>query len=120
MTDDLRTAISSINLRASPMPSPGLPGAGAGRGDATPLAGGSPTSQRSSGAFERAECVEGEPVEVAEPLAFDTTDLEELRYLGEGAGGAVSMVRSRKSGKVMAKKVSSARRLPSRPAIHPC
>ena len=101
MADDLRTAISSINLRASPMPSPRLDGGG-GRGDATPSAGGSPTSQRSSGVWEEKT---GEPAEPAEPLAFDPSDLEELRYLGEGAGGAVLMVRSRKTGKVMAKKV---------------
>ena len=74
------------------------------------MAGGSPTSQRSSGAFESADVAagarQGESCEVAEPLAFDPSDLEELRYLGEGAGGAVSMVRSRKSGRLMAKKVS--------------
>ena len=102
MADDLRTAISGINLRASPMPSPRLDGGGGGRGDATPSAGGSPTSQRSSGVWEEKTGASTEP---AEPLAFDPSDLEELRYLGEGAGGAVSMVRSRKTGKVMAKKV---------------
>ncbi len=47
----------------------------------------------------------GDDEEAGSPV-FDPTELEHLRRLGEGTGGAVELVKDRRSGRIMAKKVS--------------
>lgn len=101
MADDLRMAVAGLSLKD-------LPAAFAGDGSVEA------SSSRSSGEeLEKVGCFGGERMKVpkreAEPLKFDPAELEDLAYLGEGAGGAVMKVRSRRTNVVMAKKVCSPR-----------
>lgn len=94
MVDDLRHTIGQLRVSASPLPSPGL-GGGDGGGNGTGRGLVSQEKQQGPAEDEAAKA----------PLAFEASDLEDLAYLGEGAGGAVTKVRSKKTGVIMAKKV---------------
>jgi hypothetical protein len=101
MADDLRTAISSINLRSN-LSTP-LPISNSDKSELCYSSAGGDQGLDRRGSEDGTAARKGEGE--AEPLAFDPRDLEELAYLGEGAGGAVMKVRSRSTGRVMAKKV---------------
>jgi mitogen-activated protein kinase kinase len=66
----------------------------------------SPNEYDQSSGSERRESLENcEENEPTSPV-FEPAELEHVRRLGEGTGGAVELVKDPRSGRIMAKKVS--------------
>jgi len=124
MTQDIRQALSRSRYDSSPRPSL--------RSRANSAAGSAPNSSRrssftssedvlaltaltitespneydQSSGSERRESLENcEENEPTSPV-FEPAELEHVRRLGEGTGGAVELVKDPRSGRIMAKKVS--------------
>ena len=122
MTQDIRQALSKSRYESSPNPS------SRSRADSVVTAG---SSRRSSfatsedmpyidalsltadgqgqGPWARRKSGGGAEDEEMGHMEFDPGELEHVRRLGEGTGGAVELVRDQRSGRIMAKKASFSR-----------
>lgn len=118
MTADLKNALSQMRLTTGPTgegegegydsrggssSAVGSQGVGQGRNESK-----QETTQNFVGNLGEGTAGNGQPAEGGNGNgnALDPKDYESLMHLGEGAGGAVEKVRDRRTGKVMAMKVS--------------
>ncbi|CED84464.1 mitogen-activated protein kinase kinase [Phaffia rhodozyma] len=122
MADDLRAAVSGLSLRDPPnlgRTRPHTAEEGWVRSSEESVRSSSSSGSSSGyGSGREVDMAQQDSVTAKQevvPLRFDPAELEDLAYLGEGAGGAVTKVRNRRTGVVMAKKI-----IPSspNPAIH--